>query len=60
MNVTNVARLGVVSSGKPSRTTKETARHRFPAHSNIDVWLFVQLDVWLFVYSFSRRVVVCI
>ena len=29
MKVTNVARLGIVSSGKPSRTTKETARHRF-------------------------------
>ena len=29
MNVTNVSSLGVVSSGKPSRTTKETARYRF-------------------------------
>ena len=50
MNVTNVARLCVDSnSAKPSRTTKETARHRFCSsqQSRRLVVCAASLDIWL-------------
>ena len=51
MNVTNAARSGVVSSGKPSRTIKETACHRFSSslQSRRLVVCAASLDIWLFV-----------